>query len=74
MPPLRPLSYRKVRRKLKAAGFTEVSQKGSHIKFAKQTPQGLRTAIVPRHREITVGTLQSILHQAGLSRTEFEAL
>jgi len=63
-----------VKRKLEAAGFTEVSQKGSHVKFAKQTDEGLRTAIVPRHREITVGTLRSILRQAGLSTDEFEAL
>ena len=72
--PLRPLPYREVKRKLEAAGFTEVSQKGSHVKFAKQTDEGLRTAIVPRHREITVGTLRSILRQAGLSTDEFEAL
>jgi predicted RNA binding protein YcfA (HicA-like mRNA interferase family) len=63
-----------VRRKLEAAGFTIVGQKGSHVKFAKETGEGLRTAIVPRHREITVGTLRSILRQAGLSQEEFEAL
>ena len=41
------------------------------VKFAKQTAQGLRTATVPRHREIAVGTLRSILRQAGLSIEEF---
>jgi predicted RNA binding protein YcfA (HicA-like mRNA interferase family) len=59
--PLSPLPYREVKRKLEAAGFIEVSQKGSHVKFAKQTDEGLRTALVPRHREIAVGTLRSIL-------------
>jgi predicted RNA binding protein YcfA (HicA-like mRNA interferase family) len=44
---------------LEAAGFIEVSQKGSHV--AKQTDEGLRTALVPRHREIAVGALRSIL-------------
>jgi predicted RNA binding protein YcfA (HicA-like mRNA interferase family) len=38
--PLRPLPYREVKRKLEAAGFTEVSQKGSHVKFAKRADEG----------------------------------
>ncbi|MBD1921379.1 type II toxin-antitoxin system HicA family toxin [Microcoleus sp. FACHB-831] len=72
--PLRPLPYREVKRKLEAAGFGEVSQNGSHVKFAKYTDEGTRTAIVPRYREVTVGTLGSILRQAGISADEFEAL
>ena len=72
--PLSPLPYREVKRKLEAVGFVEVGQKGSHVKFAKQTDEGMRTAIVPRHREIAVGTLRSILRQAGLSPDEFAAL
>jgi predicted RNA binding protein YcfA (HicA-like mRNA interferase family) len=74
VPPLRPLSYRVVKRKLEAAGFVEVGQKGSHVKFAKQTRTGTLTAIVPHHREIAVGTLSSIIEQAGLTRREFEQL
>ncbi|MBW4423707.1 MAG: type II toxin-antitoxin system HicA family toxin [Nostoc desertorum CM1-VF14] len=72
--PLKPLPYREVKRRLEAAGFGEVSQKGSHVKFAKSTDEGTRTAIVPRHREITIGTLGSILRQAGISVEEFEVL
>ena len=72
--PLRPLPYREVARRLRAAGFAEVSQRGSHIKFARTTDAGTRTAIVPRHREIAVGTLSSILHQAGLSVDAFDRL
>ncbi len=72
--PLNPLPYREVKRKLEAAGFTETSQKGSHVKFVRHADEGTRTAIVPRHREITVGTLRSILRQAGLTPDEFEAL
>jgi len=71
---LKPLPYREVKRKLEAVGFTEVSQKGSHVKFVKYTDKGIRTAIVPHHREVTTGTLRSILRQAGLSPEEFEAL
>jgi predicted RNA binding protein YcfA (HicA-like mRNA interferase family) len=72
--PLKPLTYREVKRKLEAAGFTEVSQKGSHVKFVKYMGEGIRTAIVPHHREVAVGTLRSILRQAGLNPDEFEAL
>jgi len=72
--PLRPLPYREVKRRLEAAGFVQVGQRGSHIKFAKETAAGLRTVIVPHHREIAVGTLRSVLRQAGLTVDEFEAL
>ena len=73
MPP-RPLPYREVKRKLEAAGFAEISQQGSHVKFARQTGNGLRTAIVPKHKEVVAGTLRSILRQASLTWEEFEAL
>ena len=73
MPP-RPLPYREVKRKLEAAGFVEISQQGSHVKFAKQTDQGLLTAVIPRHREVAADTLRSILRQAGLTWDEFERL
>ena len=65
--PLKPLPFRHVRRKLLAAGFEEVSQESTHVKFAKATEEGLRTAVVPKHREVAVGTLHSILRQAGLT-------
>jgi predicted RNA binding protein YcfA (HicA-like mRNA interferase family) len=71
---MKPLSFREVMRKLEAAGFLTVSQKGSHVKLLKVTPEGSRTVIVPRHREVTYGTLRSILRQADLSIEEFEDL
>ena len=74
MAPLRPLTFREVKRKLEAAGFTEHSQKGSHVKFVKQTNDGIATAIVPHHREVTAGTQRSILRQAGISLDEWEDL
>ncbi len=72
--PHRPLPFREVQRKLEAAGFVEHCQKGSHVKFIRQTERGLYTAIVPRHREVAGGTLRSIMRQAGLDVDEFEAL
>ncbi len=53
----------------------EISQRGSHVKFLKSTPEGTRVAIVPRHTsDVPQGTLRSILNQAGLTPDEFEQL
>jgi predicted RNA binding protein YcfA (HicA-like mRNA interferase family) len=71
---MKPLPFREVKRKLEAAGFAEVGQTGSHIKFAKITEAGTRTAIVSKHREVAAGTLRSILRQAGIKVEDFEAL
>ena len=71
---MKPLPFREVKRKLEAAGFTEAGQTGSHMKFAKTTAAGTRTAIVPKHQEIAAGTIRSILRQAGISAEEFDAL
>lgn len=72
--PFRPLTFREARRTLKAAGFVEQSQKGSHVKFVKQTAAGLVVAIVPQHREVAERTQRSICRQAGLSADDLEAL
>ena len=68
---MKPLPFRELRRKLLKLGFIEVGQTGSHIKFAKITGEGTRTATVPRHREVAGGTLRSILRQANISEKEF---
>ena len=72
--PLRPLPFLDIKRRLEAAGFIDISTKGSHVKFIQTDERGTRVVIVPRHREVTVGTLRSILRQAGLSVEEFEQL
>ncbi len=75
MPPsIRPLTYRETASKLRNAGFIVASQKGSHVKFYKETDAGTLTAIVPRHRELAVGTLRSIMRQANLTPEEFQSL
>ncbi|NQW24282.1 MAG: type II toxin-antitoxin system HicA family toxin [SAR202 cluster bacterium] len=71
---MRPLTYREVICRLNSVGFFEVSQRGSHVKFAKTTADGTFTAIVPRHQELAVGTLRSILRQAGIAAEEWETL
>jgi predicted RNA binding protein YcfA (HicA-like mRNA interferase family) len=44
------------------------------VKFVKITEDGIRTAIVPQHQEVSVSTLRSILRQAGISPEEFGRL
>jgi predicted RNA binding protein YcfA (HicA-like mRNA interferase family) len=69
------LAYREVRRRLQAAGFVEISQRGSHVKFIRTTPEATHVVIVPRHSvDVPVGTLRSILNQADLTPEDFEKL
>jgi predicted RNA binding protein YcfA (HicA-like mRNA interferase family) len=72
--PLRPLPYRQVERRLREAGFVPVAAHGSHVKFLRESDRVSRAVIVPHHREIAIGTLRSIVRQAGLTVAEFEAL
>ena len=71
---MKPIPYRELRRKLLKAGFYEAAQTGSHVKFARETADGLITAVVPKHREVAGGTLRSILRQAHLTESEFKDL
>jgi len=48
-------------------GFVVMRQNGSHIVLRK----GSSGCVVPNHKEIKVGTLASILRQAGVSAEEF---
>ena len=70
-PRLPRLSGAEVRTALQRAGFTQVSQRGSHAKL--RHPDG-RVVIVPMHRELATGTLASILRQARLSADELHEL
>lgn len=65
-------SARQVAKALKRMDFVVISQKGSHIKFRKEKSGKVFTAIVPNHKEIAHGTLQSILKQAGITKAELD--
>ena len=56
---------------LQRAGFLIVSQKGSHIKLTKNKKDRVYIVIVPYHKEVAIGTFNSILKQAGITRKEF---
>ncbi|PWB48682.1 MAG: hypothetical protein C3F12_00945 [Candidatus Methylomirabilota bacterium] len=71
---LRVLSGKEVCDILTKHGFAEVRRRrGSHIVMQKTLPQGTVTVPVPDHDEIRIGTLQSIIRQSGLPRSEFES-
>lgn len=57
---------------LKRAGFSKVSQKGSHIKMRGIWRGKLQTVIIPNHKQIAFGTFQSILNQASMTIEELK--
>jgi len=70
---LRVLSGRQVCNILSQHGFLEVRQKGSHIVMQKHFPNTTITVPVPDHAELRIGTLQSIIRQSGIAKSEFES-
>jgi len=67
------LSGKQVCSILERHGFVEVRQRGSHIVMQKRLADTTVTVLVPNHAELRIGTLQSIIRQSGLPRSEFEA-
>lgn len=56
---------------LERLGFSVTRQAGSHVRMTR----GDRRITIPMHRNLAIGTLQSILRQAGVSLDDFvEAL
>jgi predicted RNA binding protein YcfA (HicA-like mRNA interferase family) len=70
---LRVLSGREVCAILARHGFNEIRRRGSHIVMQKKLSEGTMTVPVPDHSEIRIGTLQSIIRQSGIPRSEFES-
>lgn len=69
---LRVLSGREVCRRLETLGFTEVRRRGSHVVMQRRTADSTITVPVPDHKEVRIGTLQSIIRQSGAPRALFE--
>ena len=72
MPKLRKLSGKEVCSILSKNGFRKIRQHGSHILMQKQLEDTTITIPVPNHKELHIGTLQSIIRQSGLTRSQFE--
>lgn len=65
-----PLPYRDVIKKLRKLGFAfRRATGGSHEIWWNEKTR--KTCVIPHHKEIKVGTLRSILRQAGVSKKDF---
>lgn len=50
-------------------GFYQARQKGSHVVMRRQD----KGCVIPRHKELALGTLKSAIRQASLTVEEFVA-
>lgn len=71
---LKPYSYQELIKALSKLGFKVVRQRGSHIVLKGFYKEKKRTVVVPKHKEIAIGTLRGILFQAGITVDEFFAI
>jgi predicted RNA binding protein YcfA (HicA-like mRNA interferase family) len=69
---LRTFSGSDICRILEQNQFVQVRQRGSHVIMQKRIKDSTVTVPVPNHKEIRIGTLQSIIRQSGLPREIFE--
>ncbi|MBA3806648.1 MAG: type II toxin-antitoxin system HicA family toxin [Acidobacteria bacterium] len=65
---------REVVRALERAGFVVKRQKGSHIHLRRETDQRRVTVPVHSGKTLPLGTLRSILRDAGIEVEEFQKL
>jgi predicted RNA binding protein YcfA (HicA-like mRNA interferase family) len=63
----RDISGAEALKALERLGFSITRRAGSHVRMARDN----RCVTVPMHRDLVIGTLQSILRQAGISVEEF---
>ena len=71
MPKLGIFSGAEVCDLLRAQGFALVRQRGSHLVMQRKVGDTTITVPVPNHREIKIGTLQSIIRQSQLAKDLF---
>jgi predicted RNA binding protein YcfA (HicA-like mRNA interferase family) len=70
-PSLPVISGKAVVTALGKIGFSQVGQRGSHVKLHDHSGT---TIIVPLHRELARGTLSAVLRQAGITVSALIAL
>ena len=69
MPELPKISGDEAIKIFQKLGFQSVRQKGSHVVLRRDD----KGCVVPRHKELALGTLRSAIKQAGISVGEFLA-
>ncbi len=67
MPELPRISGDEAIRLFKKLGFYEARHKGSHVVMRR----GNKGCVIPRHKELAIGTLRSAIRQAGVTVEEF---
>ena len=67
MPELPRISGDEAIKIFKRLGFYEARQKGSHVVMRREH----KGCVIPRHKELAIGTLRSAMKQAGISPEEF---
>ena len=67
MPELPHISGDEVIKVFKRLGFHEARQRGSHVVMRR----GDKGCVIPRHKELAIGTLRSAIKQAGISAEDF---
>jgi predicted RNA binding protein YcfA (HicA-like mRNA interferase family) len=66
------LTGREIRAALERAGFVFRRQKGSHMILRREQPYA--RVVVPDHKQVRIGTLRSIIANAGLTLAQFMQL
>jgi predicted RNA binding protein YcfA (HicA-like mRNA interferase family) len=69
MPKITPVSWNKLVKVFESIGFARVRQKGSHIVMVR--PGCPRPLIIPAHKEVSIGVIQSCLRTADMSREDY---
>jgi predicted RNA binding protein YcfA (HicA-like mRNA interferase family) len=69
MPELPKISGDEAIKVFKKLGFHQARQKGSHVVMRRDD----KGCVIPRHKELALGTLRSAIKQAGISVDEFIA-
>lgn len=67
MPELPRISGDEALKVFKKLGFYQTRQKGSHVVMRRDD----KGCVIPRHKELALGTLRSAIKQAGISVDEF---
>lgn len=52
-------------------GFSQISQRGSHVKLQRKVANRTITTIVPLHKELAPGTLLGVLRLAEVEEKDF---
>lgn len=69
MTKITPLSYRKVTMVVERNGFLLDHQTGSHMIYKREGHPNIVS--IPKHSEIAVGMIRTIMKNAGKARNEF---